>query len=108
MRTSLCPGYADKRFPTEVISHNVCLYCRFSRRLRIASELLVAHGIAGSYGPCTSRVEVGTEVYKANPAQAARRRQVLPERGRDHDFNGKVLLVERTLALIGWRPSDGI
>jgi putative transposase len=42
--------YAGYRFPAEVISHAVWLYCRFPLALRMVEELLAARDIIFSHG----------------------------------------------------------
>ena len=43
------PIYAGYRFPTEIISHAVWLYFRFSLSYRDVEELLAARGIGVTY-----------------------------------------------------------
>jgi hypothetical protein len=40
--TPPCPSYAGHRFPAEIISHAVCLSCRFHLSLRNVDEILPA------------------------------------------------------------------
>jgi putative transposase len=43
------PSYAGHRFPAEIISHAVWLYCRFPLSLRMVDELLAARGTMVSH-----------------------------------------------------------
>ena len=49
MKTILNP-YSGYRYPTEIISHAVWLYFRFSLSFRDIEELLAARGIVVTYG----------------------------------------------------------
>ena len=41
--------YAGYRYPAEIISHAVWLYCRFPLSLRMVEEMLAARGIVVSH-----------------------------------------------------------
>jgi transposase-like protein len=50
MNTPARPGhYKHHRFPIEIISHGVWLYCRFCLSYRDMEELLFARGIMVTY-----------------------------------------------------------
>jgi putative transposase len=49
MKSTRHPRYARHRFPPEVISHAVWLYCRFPLSLRMIEEMLAARGILVSH-----------------------------------------------------------
>src|SRR2546429_7131060 len=49
MTTARDPIYAGYRYPTEIISYAVWLYCRFPLSLRMVEEMLAARGISVTY-----------------------------------------------------------
>src|SRR5260370_7046174 len=49
MSTSRDPLYRRHRFPPEVISYAVWLYCEFALSLRVVGEMLAARGICVTY-----------------------------------------------------------
>jgi putative transposase len=51
MKPTRHPRYARHRFPPEVISHVVWLYCRFPLSLRMVEGMLTACGIVVSHEP---------------------------------------------------------
>src|SRR6266571_3310441 len=46
---SFCPSYRRYRFPTEIISHCVWLYFRFSLSLRDVEEMMNERGVKVTY-----------------------------------------------------------
>src|SRR3954454_24802693 len=100
MRTPAFPNYAGHRFPAEVISHAVWLYCRFPLSLRMVGEMLAARGIIASHETVRQRAPKFGQGFANgdSPAAASCRRQVAPGRGRDQDRR------EVALALAGSRP----
>ena len=49
MTTPTCPSYAGYRFPAEIISRAVWLYCRVPLSLRNVDEILAARGVMVSH-----------------------------------------------------------
>lgn len=49
MKRDTNSSYAGYRYPTEIISHAVWLYLRFTLSLRDVEELLAARGIVVTY-----------------------------------------------------------
>ena len=47
--TTIAPNYKGYRFPSEIISHAVWLYFRFSLSFRDVEELLAQRGIVVTY-----------------------------------------------------------
>jgi putative transposase len=45
MKSAPDPRYARHRFPAEMISYAIWLYCRFPLSLRMVEEMLAARGI---------------------------------------------------------------
>jgi len=99
MTPSVVPGYADHRFPAEVISHAVWLPFRFPLSLRMVDELLAARGIV------VSHETVRQWALKFGQAFANQVRRRLPAAGDKWHLDEVVLTIAGVKHWM-WRAAD--
>ncbi len=72
--TTAAPDYRRHRFPPEIISYSVWLYCRFALSYRDVEELLVERGVIVTYETIRQWCQKFGQTY----ANALRRRRPRP------------------------------
>lgn len=98
MQTSII-SYKRHRFPPEIISHAIWLYCRFNLSFREVEEMLLERGIDASYE------SIRRWVRKFGPAIAHGLRQQQPRSGDIWHLDEVVVTIKGTKFWL-WRAVD--